>query len=211
MGGFFRGVLKHGKAAVGVFVVLAVVCGMCIPAVRIDANMHVYLPKSAQSSQDLDLMKQVYGNVINDAFGESQTWAILVPQGNWEAENALVEDLKALPTAFDLVETVRGLVARHCPGGDTHLVGNTMSYYDIRSVTSSDNTTVKVASILAIGAVLLIMFRSISIPAILIFFVLPLLFTGGDKIVQHTSYKIGFYQGGDESHSDGSEPLPTRA
>ncbi len=50
---------------------------------------------------------------------------------------------------------------------------------------------------------------------ILIFFVLPLLFTSCDAIVQRSSYKIGFYQGQDDSgrdgsKPDGSQPLPTR-
>ena len=155
------------------------------------------------------------GDVIDKAFGKSQTWAIMVPAEHWGDENALVEDLQKLPTtksvlsystiassalprqladksqikqlfsggysrivltsripdesrqAFDLVKRVRGLCrARY--GNRYRLVGNAVSYADIKSVTSVDSTTVKLASILAIGAVLLVMFRSVSIPVILI-------------------------------------------
>ncbi|MEE8724347.1 MAG: MMPL family transporter [Atopobiaceae bacterium] len=154
-------------------------------------------------------------DTINEAFGESQTWAIMVPEGQWSEEDTLVNELKALPTtksvlsyttvagdglpdeladadevsqlinggysriiltsnipdegtvAFNLVETVRNLCEEHY-GDGYHLVGNAVSYYDIRSVTSGDNTTVKLASIISIGVVLLIMFKSISIPITLL-------------------------------------------
>lgn len=55
-------------------------------------------------------------------------------------------------------------------GDDYHLVGNTVSYYDIRSVTNaSDQMTVRsLPSTIAIGIVLLVMFKSISIPISLI-------------------------------------------
>lgn len=53
--------------------------------------------------------------------------------------------------------------------------------------------------------------RGALISVIEIFFVLPLLFTGGDWLVRHASYKIGFFEGPDDAKSDGSEPLPTSA
>ena len=36
--------------------------------------------------------------IINEAFGESQTWAIMVPEGDWAEEQQLIDDLEALPT-----------------------------------------------------------------------------------------------------------------
>lgn len=63
----FRGILRHRRVVIGVFVVLAVICACLIPQVKIDANMSDYLPPTAKSSQDLDAMKRVYGNDITNA------------------------------------------------------------------------------------------------------------------------------------------------
>lgn len=70
--------------------------------------------------------------------------------------------------AYDLVERVRNLCAEEY-GDSYHLLGNTVSYYDIRDVAMQDMVTVRVASLLAIALVLVVMFRSLSIPAILLF------------------------------------------
>ncbi|MGL5172641.1 MAG: hypothetical protein ACRC75_02230, partial [Olsenella sp.] len=63
----FRGVLRHRKVVVAVFVVLTAICLACISHVKIDADMSDYLPPSAKSSQDLTAMKEVYGNDITNA------------------------------------------------------------------------------------------------------------------------------------------------
>ena len=51
--------------------------------------------------------------------------------------------------------------------------------------------------------------RGALISVIEIFFVLPLLFTGGDAFVRHTSYKLGFYRG--ESDGGDATAAPTGA
>ena len=198
------------SAAVPALIIAAVVA---VPALLASSNVSFTYSSSANVAADSQVKKD--GAIIDEAFGESQTWAIMVPEGNWSDENELVAELEALPTtksvlsyttiassalpykladedtisqlmsggysrivltsnipdesetAFNLVETVRGLCEDHY-GSDYHLVGNTVSYYDIRAVTGSDNTTVKVASIAAISIVLLFMFKSVSIPAILV-------------------------------------------
>jgi hypothetical protein len=48
--------------------------------------------------------------------------------------------------------------------------------------------------------------RGALISVIEIFFVLPLLFTGGDGFVRHTSYKLGFYQGEGEGGNVSEAP-----
>ena len=63
----FRGILRHRRVVVGVFVALTVICACLIPQVKIDANMSDYLPPTAKSSQDLDAMKRIYGNDIANA------------------------------------------------------------------------------------------------------------------------------------------------
>ena len=191
--------------------VIALVC--TVPALL--ASSSVSFTYGSGSNISATSQVKLDGDVIDKAFGESQTWAIMVPEGRWSDENALVDDLKGLPTtksvlsygtvassalpselgdesevkqllsggfsrivltsripdeskgAFELVDTVRRICSEHY-GDDYHLVGNAVSYYDIRSVTTSDNLTVKLASMLAIGAVLLVMFKSVSIPVLLI-------------------------------------------
>lgn len=169
------------------------------------------------SSNNVSLEAQVSqdARLIDQKFGESQTWVVLVPQEQWGRENQLVADLQALDAVrsvtsystvagsslpweladedmvgqligggysrlvvsldaeteseetFSLVEQVRSLCAAQY-GDDYHLLGDSVSTYDIKQVTTADSLTVRFASIGAIGLVLLLMFRSIGIPVILI-------------------------------------------
>ena len=205
--GMARFCTKGAGIAFAIAVVIAVPCLMASNSVSFTYSESANLASTAQVKKDQ--------KIIDDAFGESQVWAIMVPEGQWSDEQALVDDLEALDTtksvlswdtvassamptemadedvrsqlinkgwsrivltsnitdesdtSYELVDTVRDLCSKYY-GKNYKLVGNTVSYYDIRSVTSSDNTTVKLASILAIGIVLLVMFKSISIPIILI-------------------------------------------
>ncbi|WP_165443518.1 RND family transporter [Olsenella sp. Marseille-P4559] len=186
---------------------------IAVPAFKASSAVSFTYGSAANIAQSSQI--KIDGDIINNAFGESQTWAIMIPEGNWAEEDSLVDDLKTLPTtksvlsystvagsalpseladesqvkqllnngwsrivltsnipdeskgAFNLVDTVRSLCQSHY-GDNYRLVGNAVSYADIKSVTTTDSTTVKMASILAISAVLLVMFRSISIPIILV-------------------------------------------
>lgn len=211
---FFRSFRRMAKVChAGAVPALAIAAVLAVPALLASQSVSFTYGSAANMSPTSQV--KIDGDVINKAFGESQTWAIMVPAEHWGDENALVEDLQKLPTtksvlsystiassalprqladksqikqlfsggysrivltsripdesrqAFDLVKRVRGLCrARY--GNRYRLVGNAVSYADIKAVTSVDSTTVKLASILAIGAVLLVMFRSVSIPVILI-------------------------------------------
>ena len=191
--------------------IIAVVCA--VPALR--ASNSVSFSYGAGSSVSAEAQVSKDQKIINEAFGESQTWAIMVPEGDWAEEQQLIDDLEALPTtksvlsyltvagqalpselasesqtkqvlqkgwsrivltsnipdesasAFDLVDQVRDICQSHY-GDKYKLVGNAVSYADIKAVTGSDNLTVKLASILAIGAVLLVMFKSVSLPVLMI-------------------------------------------
>ena len=152
---------------------------------------------------------------VNEAFGQSQTWVVMVPEGQWANEQALLDELKAtqhvtgvtsyitvagraLPTAvvpestlsqvvsngwsrlvltldvaegsdaaFQMVETVRGACQQYY--GDTYrLVGNSVSTYDLKQVCHEDSGNVKLFSMLAVGLVLAVMFRSISLPFLIL-------------------------------------------
>ncbi len=151
---------------------------------------------------------------INDVFGTNENWVVMVPEGQWGNEQALIDDLKkldmisgvtsyitvagrAMPVniaetaqgdtvsqvisngwsrivlstdvtgenqqAFDLVETVRNL-AHEYYGDNYGLVGTQVSVYDLKEVVTADTLRVQLFSSVAIGIVLMLMFRSISIP-----------------------------------------------
>ena len=68
---------------------------------------------------------------------------------------------------FALVEQVRDLAAQQY-GDSYQLVGASVSTYDIKQVATADSQTVRLASVSAIGIVLLLMFRSVSIPVLLL-------------------------------------------
>ena len=211
---FFKSFNRMAKVCrAGAVPALIIAVVLAVPALKASGAVSFTYGSAANIAQSSQV--KIDGDIINQAFGESQTWAIMVPEGNWSEENDLVDDLKALPTtksvlsystiagsalpheladesqikqlrnngwsrivltsnipdesksAFDLVTTVRNLCQSHY-GDNYKLVGNAVSYADIKAVTTTDNTTVKMASILAIGAVLLVMFKSISIPIILV-------------------------------------------
>lgn len=211
---FFKSFNRMAKVCrAGAVPALIIALVLAVPALKASGAVSFTYGSAANIAQDSQV--KIDGDIIDQAFGESQTWAIMVPEGNWSEENDLVDDLKALPTtksvlsystiagsalpheladesqikqllnggwsrivltsnipdeskdAFDLVTTVRGICQEHY-GDNYKLAGNAVSYADIKSVTTTDNTTVKMASILAIGAVLLVMFKSISIPIILV-------------------------------------------
>lgn len=211
---FFRGFHRMAKVChAGAVPALVIAVVLAVPALLASQSVSFTYGSAANMSPTSQV--KIDGDVIDKAFGKSQTWAIMVPAEHWGDENALVDDLQKLPTtksvlsystiassalprqladrsqirqlfsggysrivltsripdeskqAFDLVKRVRSLCrARY--GSKYRLVGNAVSYADIKAVTSVDSTTVKLASILAIGAVLLVMFRSVSIPVILI-------------------------------------------
>lgn len=211
---FFRSFRRMAKVChAGAVPALAIAAVLAVPALLASQSVSFTYGSAANMSPTSQV--KIDGDVIDKAFGKSQTWAIMVPAEHWGDENALVDDLQKLPTtksvlsystiassamphqladksqikqlfsggysrivltsripdeskqAFDLVKKVRSLCrARY--GSTYRLVGNAVSYADIKSVTSVDSTTVKLASILAIGAVLLVMFKSLSIPVILI-------------------------------------------
>jgi hypothetical protein len=70
--------------------------------------------------------------------------------------------------AFSLIQTIRDTAQQYYP--ETYeLVGGAVTCYDMSLIVNDDSLRVLLASILAIGLVLLVMFRSISIPIILLF------------------------------------------
>ena len=70
-------------------------------------------------------------------------------------------------TAFSLVEQVRATVSNHY-GDEGRLAGAEVSVYDLRDTVQEDSGRVKLFSMLSIGLVLALMFRSLSIPFVVL-------------------------------------------
>lgn len=71
------------------------------------------------------------------------------------------------PAAFAQVEQIRQLAAGYYPA-ESHLLGESAVNYDLMTFITADNLKVLLAGILSIGLVLLVNFRSLSIPLILL-------------------------------------------
>ena len=108
----------------------------------------------------------VAGSATPTALADEDTLSQLINKGY--SRIVLTSDVPGeSEETFDLVEEVRGICA-DLYGDDYYLVGDSVSTYDIMTVTQDDSLTVRWASILAIAIVLAIMFKSLSIPIILV-------------------------------------------
>lgn len=204
--------LSHGieRIAAPVAVVIALIAVPCF--LGEDRTGFVYgagesISKTSEAGIEDELVKEKFGN--------AETWVVMVPEGDWGHETALVDALEstehidgvtsyvtvagnAMPVevvpeetleqvvsggwsrivlttdvsgegddAFGLVETVRKACQKQY--GDKYLlVGNTVSTYDLRETTRADSGTVKFFTMFSIGVVLALMFKSISIPVLIL-------------------------------------------
>ncbi len=188
-----------------------VVVVVAVPAFLAESRTDFVYGSSDFASPDSQVGQEAQR--IEDAFGQQENWVVMVPQGRWADEQALVDDLESLPEisgvtsyitvagralpvdvapqeqveqvvaggwsrivltaavpaegdeTFSLVEQVRERAAERY-GDDYRLVGNAVSLYDLRETVHEDSSTSKVFSMAAIGLVLALMFRSLSIPFI---------------------------------------------
>ncbi|MCE7792173.1 MMPL family transporter [Salipaludibacillus sp. CUR1] len=70
-------------------------------------------------------------------------------------------------TAFSAVENVLD-TAESYYGDDFHALGESVSLYDIKTIVQKDNTVVNYLTVIAIAIVLLVTFRSLSLPVVLL-------------------------------------------
>ncbi len=188
-----------------------VVVVVAVPAFLAESRTDFVYGSSDFASPDSQVGQEAQR--IEDAFGQQENWVVMVPQGRWADEQALVDDLESLPEisgvtsyitvagralpvdvapqeqveqvvaggwsrivltaavpaegdeTFSLVQQVRERAAERY-GDDYRLVGNAVSLYDLRETVHEDSSTSKVFSMAAIGLVLALMFRSLSIPFI---------------------------------------------
>lgn len=69
--------------------------------------------------------------------------------------------------AFALVEKVQGIAADYY-GDDYHTLGESVTMYDMRDIVEADNKLVNALTVISIALVLLITFRSITFPVVLL-------------------------------------------
>ena len=190
-----------------VIVALAIPCSIASGKTDFAYGAGDSIAPDSQAGQESSLVK--------NTFGSAETWVLMVPQGRWDAEVALVDKLEeldhvngvtsyvtvagnAMPVevvpadtlsqvisggwsrivittdvegesddAFALVETVRETAA-DLYGDDYLLAGNAVSTYDLRDTVTEDSSPVKLFTVLSIGIVLALMFKSVSIPLLIV-------------------------------------------
>lgn len=152
---------------------------------------------------------------IERVFGKKDTYVLMVPEGDGEAEKQLAQDLLDLPEVssvisyaqtagiqvpeeyldedtvsllrsgnysrivigadvgyegdetFALIETIRKMADDYYPQG-TYLAGEGVSTYDLKKTVTSDMKKVNLIAIAAVFLILVLMMRSVGVPAILV-------------------------------------------
>ena len=87
-----------GVVTIGVAVLL-------IPCYLAQQNIHFVYGASEMTGPDSQIVRE--RDAINDRFGESNSFAILVPVGSTAKEQALNDDIKALPQVSSVLSYVR--------------------------------------------------------------------------------------------------------
>lgn len=153
--------------------------------------------------------------LINETFGEANTFALMVPKGQWGLEKELSANVSTLPEVtsvlsivdvvgseipldylpedeasklisedysrfiitaavdeeseqtFEFVAKLRE-IAHEYYDDDYYLAGGSVSTYDIKETVTNDNLWVNLLAIGAIGVVLLVTFKSLSLPVLLL-------------------------------------------
>lgn len=98
--------LARGAVRIKGFVTIAVAI-LLVPCYLAQQNIHFVYGASEMTGPDSQIVRE--RDAINDQFGESNSFAILVPVGSTAKEQALNDELKALPqvsSVLSYVETV---------------------------------------------------------------------------------------------------------
>ncbi len=132
--------------------------------------------REAQLSQALSSIP----NVVN-VLSYPQTVGIEIPsqilpeeaqeqfrEGQYARMILTVNTADESPEAFELVNTLRSTASQFYPD-ETHLLGESAVNLDLKNTITHDNLRVLLAGMLAIGIILLINFKSVALPLILLF------------------------------------------
>lgn len=122
--------------------------------------------KSLDKVSSITAYAETVGTEIPEEFVPESTLKLLVSKGysrilldlNMEEESDI---------AFEIVEKIRALGEKYY-GKDAYLAGASSSVYDMKNVVISDNKIINIASILAIGLIILLTYKSLSLPILLL-------------------------------------------
>ncbi|NMC56558.1 MAG: RND family transporter, partial [Eubacteriaceae bacterium] len=67
MNKFYDGVIEHKKRIMIIFISITVLCAICALFVDVNYNLVDYLPKEAQSTQAIDIIKNEYNADLPNA------------------------------------------------------------------------------------------------------------------------------------------------
>ncbi len=204
----FGKVVNKGRGFItAIILILLVPCFLGQQRINFDYGMSRMAAPGSQVANDRQL--------INDTFGESASFALLVPEGTMASEIALNNDIKAMPEVlsvasyvesigsnipsvyvpkealdllnstqytrfvitakispespetFAFVARLRDMGQKYYPDG-YHLAGEAANVTDMKDTISTDTVRVNMASIIGIGLILLLTFKSFSLPFMLL-------------------------------------------
>ena len=126
----------------------------------------------SQDLEDLDMVSSVVSyatyvgpQIPSQVVDESQLSQLR--SGGWSRIILYTDAGDEGPEAFALVQAVRAVAQRYY-GDQAHLVGRCGVNYDLMNTVTGDNLTITLAAIVSIGLVLLLTFRSLTLPFILL-------------------------------------------
>ena len=96
--------------------------------------------------------------IISQLISENYSRLILIAESPGES-----------PETYELAQTIRDMVAEAYPDGDAHLAGANFVLLDMKTTINHDMIIVNGLAILAIALVIMIAFRSIALPILLVF------------------------------------------
>jgi Predicted exporters of the RND superfamily len=195
------------------YITVALFIILLIPAF-LSSNMNHYLYGSSEMFKDsVDFVQE--RDIVDETFGKSNLFVLMVPKGDFVKEYELSSDLKKIPQvssiisyvdmvgaeipmefldksvisqlisenysrmildvktdfegieSFEVVEEIR-LLAENYYGDNYHMTGSSVITYDLRDTIEADNVRVNIIATVSVFLIIMIAFKSISIPIILV-------------------------------------------
>jgi predicted RND superfamily exporter protein len=142
--------------------------------------MALMVPKGKAYSEKQLSEELLTQNVVTSLISYAQTVGVTIPEEfvppdtaskllseNYSRFVITVNTDKEGKTAFDTVENVKSTAAKYY-GNEYLLVGETVNSYDLKDTVTNDQTRVNMIAILSIALILLLNFKSLAIPLILL-------------------------------------------
>lgn len=161
--GLFRTVVRYRRAVIALYIAVICLCAYLSGFVNIDSDLSHYLPADAESTIDLHIMEETFDAQIPNA-------QLMVTDISVKDAESLTERISDIDGVTE-VSWISDLNAMNTPlsffPGENHLIGNSVSVYDLKKVISADNIRINLITGTAIFLVLILTFRSLLLPMIL--------------------------------------------